>query len=81
MIMKGLLWFDDDLTRTVADKVARAVARYLQKYGHNPDVCYVHLQAMRERELTVGAVKVMPAQMVLPNHFWLGVADSRRGGK
>ena len=42
MIQEGLLWFDDHPTRPVRDKIERAVQRYQQKYGHNPDVCYVH---------------------------------------
>lgn len=72
MIQEGLLWFDDDPKRSVSDKVARAVRRYEQKYGHSPDVCYVHPGQMRERELSVVTVKVLPAPTVLIHHFWLG---------
>jgi hypothetical protein len=84
MIQEGLLWFDDDPIRAVGDKVARAVQRYQQKYGHNPDVCYVHPAQIKERELNIGPVRVLPTQMVLPNHFWLGVTlegkkDKRNG--
>ena len=73
MIQEGLLWFDDDPKRITTDKVARAVQRYEQKYGHAPDVCYVHPRQMQERELSVGTVKVIQAKTVLPHHFWLGV--------
>jgi len=80
MIQEGLLWFDDDPGRAVTDKVARAVQRYQQKYGHAPDVCYVHPGQAPERELSIGPVKVLPAQAVLPHHFWLGVTlDGKRG--
>ena len=71
--MQGMLWYDDDPKRGAADKVARAAQRYEQKYGHSPDVCYVHPRQMEERTLSVGTVKVLPAQTVLPYHFWLGV--------
>jgi hypothetical protein len=57
------------------------VARYQQKYGHNPDVCYVHPGQVPERELSVGPVKVLPAQAVLPHHFWLGVILDGKKGK
>ncbi len=75
MMQEGLLWFDDDPNRATSDKVSRAVQRYEQKYGHSPDVCYVHPGQIKEHELSVGVVKVLPAQIVLPHHFWLGVAD------
>lgn len=73
MIQEGLLWFDDDPGRGVADKVVRATTRYQQKYGHAPDVCYVHPSALTHSPALVGNVKVLPAMTVLPYHFWLGV--------
>ena len=81
MIQEGLLWFDDNPTRPVTDKIERAVQRYQQKYGHNPDVCYVHESEIRaqlkEGDLRVAEdVKVLPAKSVLPHHFWLGVAEA-----
>ncbi len=82
MIQEGLLWYDDDPGRATSDKVARAVQRYEQKFGHSPDVCYVHPAQLKERELNVGTVKVLPAQVVLPHHFWLGVtAEARPAAK
>jgi len=83
MIQEGLLWFDDNPTRAISDKVERAVQRYQQKFGHNPDVCYVHPAHLKEGELSLAdGVKVLPAKSVLPHHFWLGVvenADKRNG--
>ena len=84
MIQEGLLWFDDSPTRATADKIGNAVARYRQKYGHNPDVCYVHPAHLapeghpgdNEQVSLADGVKVLPAKSVLPNHFWLGVIES-----
>jgi hypothetical protein len=81
MIQEGLLWFDDSPTRPVADKIGNAVQRYQQKYGHAPDVCYVHPGQVKDRELSVGSVKVLPAPTVLPHHFWLGVTYDGKKGK
>ena len=77
MIQQGLLWFDDTPTRATSDKIAHAVARYRQKYGHAPDVCYVHPAHLNEGEVSLAdGVKVLAAKSVLPNHFWLGIQAS-----
>ena len=73
MIQEGMLWYDDDPGRGVADKIVRATARYEQKYGHSPDVCYVNPSAITHGPTQVGSVKVLPAATVLLWHFWLGV--------
>jgi hypothetical protein len=76
MIQEGLLWFDNDPGRGVADKVVRATARYQHKYGHSPDVCYVHPAALTNCPAQVSNVKVLPSPTVLLHHFWLGVEAS-----
>jgi hypothetical protein len=82
MIQDALLWYDDDPRRELADKVKRAVERYMQKYGHAPDVCYV-LDEPEIRKLLDGGcakfaedVRVLPAKSVLRWHFWLGVQEA-----
>ena len=82
MIQEGLLWFEDDPARATGDKIARAAQRYRQKYGHSPDVCYVHPAHLKEGDLHLfEEIKVLPAKSVLPHHFWLGILDQkdRRG--
>jgi hypothetical protein len=82
MIQEGLLWFDDSPTRPVGDKIERAVQRYQQKYGHAPDVCYVHPAQLKEGEPSLAEdVKVLPAKSVLPHHFWLGTQPKPDGGR
>ena len=39
---EGLLWYDDNPSRDLAEKIGRAARRYRQKFGAAPDVCYVH---------------------------------------
>jgi len=74
MIQEGMLWYDDSPTRSVSEKVERAAARYEKKYGHKPDVCYVHPEHLKEGEVSVvEGVKVLPSKSVLRYHFWLGV--------
>jgi len=73
----GLLWYDDDPKHSLAQKIARAAARYRQKHGEVPDVCFVHPSALGEngKMSKVGPVSVTARPSVLPHHFWIGVQD------
>jgi hypothetical protein len=74
MMREGLLWYDDDPGRNLAEKVGRAVRRYEQKYGATPNVCYVHPSSVGDdgRGLKVGGVVVATRLSVLRHHFWVG---------
>ncbi len=72
---EGLLWFDDDPRRQIVEKVLQAAARYRQKFGSAPDVCYVSEQMLDGDEMRVGDLRILPASTVRPHHFWIG-----RGG-
>jgi hypothetical protein len=79
---EGLLWFDDDPARDLAEKVARAAQQYRRKYGAAPDACYVHPSAVKGTGVReIGGVRVSPKPSVLRHHFWLGRegAGRRRG--
>ncbi|MCX8068848.1 MAG: hypothetical protein N3B68_13790 [Anaerolineae bacterium] len=71
----GLLWFDDNPYRGITEKVQRAVARYQQKYGRRPTLCFVHPTLLggngRARPIQVGEVEVQPSRAVLPDHIWV----------
>jgi len=73
----GLLWFDDAPSRTLEDKVLRAAARYEQKYGRLPNLCFVHPKAFdgNGKVKKVGEVEIRAGRSVLPDHFWIGVED------
>ena len=73
----GMLWYDGDAKRQLSEKVSRAVAYYRNKYGAQPNVCYVNpsLLADRQEQAAVG-VQLRPSRTVLPDHFWLGVSDN-----
>ena len=73
----GLLWYDDDPSTALAQKVARAAARHCQKYGLVPDVCFVHPAALEGngKTLQVGPVQITSMPSVLRHHFWIGVQD------
>jgi len=79
---EGLLWYDDDPGRELAEKVGRAARRYRQKFGAAPDICYVHPLALRGNGdndgQKVGQVHVAPLSSVLRHHFWLGREEKGR---
>lgn len=75
VMKQGLLWFDNDSKRSLEDKIAQAVARYVQKFGHEPNTCCVNPQMIGEGEgarLSI-QVRVVSVHNVLPHHFWVGV--------
>jgi hypothetical protein len=83
MIQDGMLWYDDDPRRALADKVRLAVERYAQKYGHAPEVCYVLDEPGIGAQIEAAGkfaedVKVLPAKSVLRWHFWLGMQVAGR---
>lgn len=77
----GLLWFDNDPRRDIVEKVLRAASHYQHKYGHMPNVCFVHPSMLngngKHSMLRVGGVEVRPGRAILPDHFWLGVSSER----
>lgn len=83
----GLLWYDDNPGRTLADKITAAANRYRQKTGKAANVCFVHPSALSDNSdgapvKKVGEVEVRTRRTVLIHHFWVGrrveVAPVRR---
>ena len=75
-----LLWYDDDPKLDLAEKIRRAARRYKQKFGTDPDVCYVHPSALDgDGRLTkVDGVRVASRSTVLRHHFWVGQEDTEQ---
>ena len=75
----GLLWFDDDPRKRLEEKVLRAAGHYERKYGQAPNLCLVHPSTLngngKQGRLRAGGVEIRPRRAVLPDHFWLGVAE------
>ncbi len=67
----GMLWLDDNPTRSVEEKILRAARYYQEKYGTAPELCFVN-RATLSQETQVGAIHVLPALQILPHHFWIG---------
>ena len=85
----GMLWFDNDKKASIPSKVEKAARYYQKKYGKKPDVCYVHPKTVSgangkkktsprssEKSFTIGKIEVLKNEMVLPDHFWIGIKDA-----
>ena len=71
----GMLWLDDDRTRSLEEKVSRAVEYYREKYGRMPELCLVNTTMIPE-ETKVGKILVQPQSVILPHHFLVGMRAS-----
>jgi hypothetical protein len=72
----GLLWFDGSTSRTAQDKIAAAVKRYHNKFGVQPNACYVNSDLLTVETVEVQGLHIIGAANVLPHHFFLGVSES-----
>jgi len=68
-----MLWFDNDPQIDIRTKLNRAIAYYQKKYGQTPDLCYVHPSMLPGNAIRSSEIDVQPDQMILPNHFWIGL--------
>ena len=83
----GLLWHDGDASRPLDEKIGRAARRYREKYGREPNTCYIHA-GTSEGQPPPGShescrlddpritIRVLRAPNVPLHHFWLG--ESRK---
>jgi hypothetical protein len=83
----GMLWFDNDRKTSIPNKVERAAQYYQKKYGVNPDICFVHPKMVKgedvmkmgskkeanKDQIKIGKILVLINEMVLPDHFWIGI--------
>lgn len=69
----GMLWFDNDPQSDLASKVLKAAAYYQNKYGIEPNSCYVHPSMIAGEDKETGLIKIFSSTDMLPHHFWIGV--------
>lgn len=72
----GMLWFDNDSKSDLLSKVKRAADYYRNKYGQEPNCCFVHPSMIEEKESKSGSIVVFPNSTIIPHHFWIGVQQA-----
>jgi hypothetical protein len=70
----GMLWFDNS-SRSVKEKVQEAAQYYIEKYGQAPTLCFVNPATLAGKADSSNGVEVREAPTVMPDHFWIGVAQ------
>jgi hypothetical protein len=70
---EGLLWFDNDPSRKLADKINRAATRYQMKFGRRPTTCYINLADFDGQTDEIPGIRLLPASDVRRHHLWIGV--------
>ena len=75
-MQEGLLWFDANPKRDLADKVSLAADRYRVKFGRRPNLCYVHSSMLDSDAVEFDGVRLVPANNVLKHHFWIGIEEA-----
>jgi hypothetical protein len=72
----GMLWFDNNPTRTLAQKIEEAAAYYQKKYGTTPNLAFVHpwMQTPGSSN-NVDGIEVKTSKSILPNHIWIGIGE------
>jgi hypothetical protein len=76
----GMMWFDNDPRRSLAEKVAKAADYFREKYQLAPNTCMVHPSMLAEHTFRAGNVEVRPLRGVLPGHLWIGVEEDEKNG-
>jgi len=70
---EGLLWFDNDPQRKLADKISQAATRYQVKFGRKPTVCYLNATDLNGAGDQVNGIRLQAASNIIRHHFWVGV--------
>ena len=80
-MQEGLLWFDNDTRRKLADKIGQAATRYQVKFGCQPTICYLNTVDFNDQVEAVNGIRLRPAANVLRHHLWLGVENESQRTK
>ncbi len=72
----GMMWFDNDKEKSLAEKVKNAADYYRKKYGRTPDLCMVNPAMLTEGQIEAGTVTIRPYHPLVKGHLWIGIDDS-----
>ncbi len=72
----GMLWFDNDAKSDLPTKIARAADYYQRKYGHKPQLCFVHPSMANGAPKRSLDIEIRTTRQMLPNHLWLGLSET-----
>jgi hypothetical protein len=72
----GMLWFEEGQDKDVVQRIERASEYYRTKYGHKPNLCFVHPDTIGHAEnLQEVSLKIKASSTLLQDHFWIGIEE------
>lgn len=82
----GMLWFDNNPRKTLAEIIDEASTYYQKKYKLTPNKCFVNPSMLsnedkNSKKLWIGGVRIESTQTVLPNHIWIGHVEKHEEAK
>jgi hypothetical protein len=75
IMREGMLWFNGVSDQSLEDKIRGAGKYYKQKYGVEPNLCFINPSMAVKGLDKVDDIEVRETHSVLPNHFWIGVSS------
>jgi len=78
---EGLLWFDNNSQRKLADKVGQAATRYQVRFGRRPTICYINEADLDSPHDEIKGIRLQPVSNVLRHHLWIGVDNDKVNAK
>jgi len=71
MLSSGLMWYDPDSRKAPEVKIGEAARRYRERFGADPNVCHVGLEAV----VGQATVPIVANRWIRPGYFWLGIDE------
>ena len=71
MLSSGLMWYDPDSRKAPEVKIGEAARRYRERFGADPNVCHVGLEAV----VGQAPVPIVANRWIRPGYFWLGIDE------
>lgn len=70
--MQYFVWYDDNPSLAVVDKIHAAIAAYVARFSMSPNLVLVNVaHDMVMADVTIRSVRTVP-----PNTFWVGIEGS-----
>jgi hypothetical protein len=68
---QGMLWYDSHPAKDFYTRLDIAISYFKEKYGFDPQCCFVHPDMLTGIPEIPSAVKIVTDEKVLRNHFWM----------
>ena len=68
---QGMLWYDNQTGMNLDERIKNAIVYFTQKYGQQPEQCFVNPEMVSGNNTIDLPVKVVADEKVLRNHIWI----------